>query len=192
MEPFTFEQARACVLELARSRPIAEEAPLLEASGRVLAEAVAADRDYPPVARSVRDGFAVRAADLPGELRVIGEVRAGEPAEMEVHAGETVEIMTGAPMPEGADAVVMVEHTTTAGGRMTTERSHRAGDNVNPRASEARTGEVLLAPGTRLGFPEIALLAMLGRPSVSVYRRPQVAIVATGDEVVEIGRQVSI
>ena len=165
---------------------MAEDATLLEASGRVLAEAVTADRDYPPLARSVRDGFAVRASDLPGELRVIGEIRAGEPAEMEVHPGEAVEIMTGAPIPRGADAVVMVEHTNIADGRITTERSHRAGDNVNPRASEARTGEVLLAPGTRLGFPEIALLAMLGRPSISVYRRPQVAIVATGDEVVEI------
>jgi molybdopterin molybdotransferase len=186
VEPFTFEQARACVLAHARSRPTTEDAALLEASGRVLAEAVTADRDYPPLARSVRDGFAVRSSDLPGELRVIGEIRAGEPAEMEVHPGEAVEIMTGAPMPRGADAVVMVEHTNTAGGRMTTERSHRAGDNVNPRASEARTGEVLLSPGTRLGFPEIALLAMLGRPGVSVYRRPQVAIVSTGDEVVEI------
>jgi molybdopterin molybdotransferase len=186
VDAFTFEQARACVLTRARAKPMTEETPLLEAAGRVLAEAVTADRDYPPLARSVRDGFAVRAADLPGELRVIGEIRAGEPAEMEVHPGEAVEIMTGAPMPRGADAVVMVEHTSSAGGRMTTERSHRAGDNVNPRASEARTGEVLLSPGRRLGFAEIALLAMLGRPGISVYRRPQVAIVATGDEVVEI------
>src|SRR6202165_2101623 len=95
--------------------------------------------------------------------------------------------MTGAPMPEGANAVVMVEHTNTAGDRMTTERSHRAGDNVNPRASEARAGEGLLAPGKRRGFPTMALLAILGRPSASLSRRQQVAIVATGDEVVEIG-----
>ncbi len=186
MEAFSFERARACVLERARSTPGTEETTLLEAAGRVLAESVTADRDYPPLARSVRDGFAVRAADLPGQLRVIGEVRAGEPAEMEVRPGEAVEIMTGAPMPRGADAVVMVEHTSAVGGLMATERSHRAGDNVNPRASEARAGQVLMAPGKRLGFPEIALLAMLGRSNVSVYRRPQVAIVPTGDEVMEI------
>ena len=115
MATFTFEQARQCVLErVAESHPTltAEEVSLLEAAGRVLAEAVAADRDYPPVARSVRDGFAVRAADLPGELRVIGEVRAGESFAGEVRAGEAVEIMTGAPLPRGADAVVMVEHVT--------------------------------------------------------------------------------
>src|SRR5258708_6453685 len=111
---FTFEEARTCVLTRARRKPKTEDTPLLEASGRVLAESVTADRDYPPLARSVRDGFAVRTSDLPGELRVIGEIRAGEPAEMEVHPGEAVEIMTGAPMPRGADAVVMVQHTRLA------------------------------------------------------------------------------
>ena len=89
----------------------------LAAAGRVIAEEVAADRDYPPFARSARDGFAVRAADLPGELKVIGEVRAGEVFGGAVGAGEAVEIMTGAPMPEGADAVVMIEHTESVGDR---------------------------------------------------------------------------
>src|ERR1700736_4297632 len=103
-----------------------ETVALAEAAGRVLAEEIAADRDYPPFARSARDGFAVRAADLPGELRVIGEVRAGEMFTGAVAAGEAVEIMTGAPMPEGADAVVMVEHTERRGDRVSIQRSTAA------------------------------------------------------------------
>jgi molybdopterin molybdotransferase len=130
---FTFEQARQCVLErVAESRPslLAEDVALLESAGRVLAESVAADRDYPPIARSVRDGFALRAADLPGELLVIGEVRAGEKFSGEVRAGEAVEIMTGAPLPQGADAVVMVEHVTLNGRSVNVPRTLRSGENL--------------------------------------------------------------
>ena len=159
---------------------------LSEAAGRVLAEPVAADRDYPTLPRSVRDGFAVRAADLPGDLLVIGEVRAGESFAGEVQSGEAVEIMTGAPLPRGADSVVMVEHCTVAGDRVTVPRTLARGENVSPKASQARESEVLLQAGQRLGFAEIALLAMVGSNTVSVYARPQVAIVATGDEIVEI------
>ena len=186
---FTFEQARRCVLErVAESRvaPATEEVSLLESAGRVLAERVTADRDYPPVARSVRDGFAVRAADLPGELRVIGEVRAGETFAQEVHAREAVEIMTGAPLPGGADAVVMVEHVTVSSDRVNVPRTLRPGENVSPQGSEAQGGEALLEPGRRLGFAEIALLATVGRPSVAVFRKPQIAILATGDEIAEV------
>ena len=131
-----------------------EEIGLAEAAGRVLAERVVADRDYPPVARSVRDGFAVRAADLPGELDILGEVRAGETFAGEMHAGQAVEIMTGAPVPRGADAVVMVEHVTVAEGRVTVPRSLQSGENISPQASQARQGDVLLEPGRRLGFAE--------------------------------------
>src|SRR5713226_3271203 len=101
----SFDQARECVLAKvteARPTPGVEQAGLLAAAGRVLAERALADRDFPPFARSVRDGFAVRAADLPGELHVIGEVRAGENSTQEVGAGQAIEIMTGAPMPAGA------------------------------------------------------------------------------------------
>ena len=188
MATLSFEQARECVLTKVaevRTPPETQEVGLLDASGRVLAESIHADRDYPALARSVRDGFAVRAADLPGDLFVIGEVRAGEIFENEVQPGEAVEIMTGAPMPRGADSVVMIEHTKVSGDKLRTDRSLRPGENVNPRGSEAREAELLLEPGRRLGFADIAVLAMAGQKRVLVYRKPEVAILATGDEIVE-------
>lgn len=186
----SFEQARACVLRevsAARGIPPAETIPALEAAGRVLAETAAADRDYPPFARSARDGFAIRAVDAPGNLRVIGEVRAGELYTGSVGAGEAVEIMTGAPLPQGADAVVMVEHTEREGNRIRVGRGLKAGENFNAQGQEARQGEAVLRAGQRLGFAEIALLAMVGRECAAVYRKPRVAIVPTGDEIVEAG-----
>jgi molybdopterin molybdotransferase len=185
----SFDQARVRVIaEVTASHPTpaAEEAPLLEAAGRVLAERIAADRDYPPVARSVRDGFAVRSSDLPGELHVIGEVRAGESFSGEMQPGEAIEIMTGAPVPRGADAVVMIEHVQVSGDRVGVPRKLEHGENVSPQGCEARRDEVLLEAGRRLGFVEIALLATVGRPRVRVFRRPEVAILATGDEIVEL------
>ena len=166
-----------------------EEVPLLESAGRVLAEAVVADRDYPPFARSMRDGFALRAADLPGELLVIGEVRAGEIFTRDVASGQAVEIMTGAPVPSGADAVIMVEHCRVAGDKVIAERVLSRGENVNARGSEISAGNVALPAGQRLGFAEIALLATVGAHHVRVYRRPHVAIVATGDEIVDIAER---
>src|ERR1700730_4073290 len=126
MMALSFEQARACVLRevaAARSLPETHQVAALEAAGRVLAEQITADRDYPPFPRSARDGFAVRAGDLPGELRIIGEVRAGYMCARSVAAGEAVEIMTGAPVPDGADAVVMVEHTDRIGDCVRIDRS---------------------------------------------------------------------
>jgi molybdopterin molybdotransferase len=186
---FSFNQARDCVLARvteACPTPAIERVGLIAAAGRVLAERVLADRDYPPFARSVRDGFAVRAADLPGELQVVGEVRAGESSTQSVGGGQAIEIMTGAPMPAGADSVVMVEHTTVDGARVRVPRTLRAGENVSPQGCEARRESVLLEPGHRLGFAEIALLAAAGRTQVFVFQRPQVAILATGDEIVEV------
>jgi molybdopterin molybdotransferase len=188
----SFEQARACVVrEVSAGRGIlhTEQVPALEAAGRVLAEEITADRDYPPFPRSARDGFAVRAADVPGELRVIGEVRAGDVYSGVVTTGEAVEIMTGAPLPDGADAVVMVEHTERTGDRVKIARSLHSGENFNAQGVEARHGNIVLSPGCRLGFAEIALLAMVGRECASVYRRPRVAIIPTGDEIVETGQQ---
>jgi molybdopterin molybdotransferase len=185
----TFEQARQCVLEnlcAAQPQPKVEIVSLSEASGRVLAKPLTSDRDYPALARSVRDGFAVRAADLPGELLIIGEVRAGELFPGDLQPGQALEIMTGAPLPLGADSVVMVEHVTVAGDRVTVPRTLERGENVSPRASQARENQVLLEAGHRLGFSEIALLAMVGWSTVPVYARPQVAILATGDEIVEV------
>ena len=170
----------------ARTAPPAETVALEAAAGRVLAEAIAADRDYPALARSVRDGYAVRAIDLPGEFEVIGEVRAGEIFSGEVGAREAVEIMTGAPLPRGADAVVMLEYVRREGPRMIAEQSAAAGQFINPQASEARAGEILLQPGKRLDFTGIAMLAAAGRKRVPVYAAPRVAIIATGDEIVAV------
>lgn len=166
-----------------------EQVPSLEAAGRILAEEITADRDYPPFARSARDGYAVRAADVPGDLTVIGEVRAGEVYRGLVGPKGAVEIMTGAPLPEGADAVAMIEHTTRVGDRVNVARSLKSGENFNAQGIEARQGSTVLSAGRRLGFAEIALLAMVGRECVSVYRQPNIAILPTGDEIVEAGQQ---
>jgi molybdopterin molybdotransferase len=181
----SFAEARACVIREVQACMGAEHVPLAEAADRVLAEDIRADRDYPPFPRSARDGFAVRAADLPGKLRVIGEVRAGSIFTENVGPGESVEIMTGAPVPDGADAVVMVEHTTRDGDHVHIERPAASGDNFNPKGIEALGGDVVLTAGHRIGFAEVALLATVGMTSVQVYKHPRVAILPTGDEIVE-------
>jgi len=185
----TFSEARQAVEQQVGSRrctPEVETVALADAAGRILAESVAADRDYPPFDRSTRDGYALRAADTPGRLRVIGQVRAGQEFAGAVGPAEAVEIMTGAPVPQGADAVIMVEQTRREGGCVAVNRALRAGENVVPRGSEAPGGGAALESGQRLDYPEIALLASFGRSAVGVYRRPRVAILSTGDEVVEI------
>lgn len=169
-----------------REPPATETIATLDCDERILAENVPADRDYPTVPRSARDGFAVVAEDLPGELKVIGEVRAGEIFTGSVARGQAVEIMTGAPMPDGADAVVMVEHTTRDGNRVVIERTHKSGDNFNPRGSGVHSGDLVIQRGTRLGFAEIAMLATVGRDTISVYKKPRIAILATGDEIVGV------
>ncbi|MCW5976773.1 MAG: molybdopterin molybdotransferase MoeA [Bryobacteraceae bacterium] len=185
----SFREARDCVIAkvAGAGKPPVEEIGLDEADGRVLAEEVAADRDYPAVARSLRDGYAVRSADLPGAFEVIGEVRAGGIFERPVGPGEALEIMTGAPVPEGADQVVMLEHTRREDGRMTTDRGPNRGEWVNPKGSEAKAGQAVLAAGARLDYSSIAMLATVGKIRVKAYRRPRVAILATGDELVEAG-----
>jgi len=187
--PLTFLEARATVLASvrgARQPPCVEEVALVDADARVLAEDVAADRDCPALPRSVRDGYAVRAADLPGELRITGEVRAGERFAGAVGPGEAVAIMTGAPIPAGADAVVMIEHTTRQDGRMRTDRPAEPHQFINPQGCEAAARETVLRAGKRLDYTDIAMLAAFGRGRVPVFRRPLVAIVPTGDEIVEV------
>lgn len=166
--------------------PRVESVSLANCSGRILAEAIAGDRPYPPIDKSLRDGFAVRSADLPGALEVIGEVRAGVAADLEVGQGQAVEIMTGAPIPNGADAVVMVEHTRRTGGIVHIEKSASPGQHIVEKGFEVKRGEIILHPGHRLGFAEVALLATVGRAHVHVFRRPSVAILSTGDEVVAV------
>ncbi|QOY89161.1 molybdopterin molybdotransferase MoeA [Paludibaculum fermentans] len=189
VEALSFLKARSEVLarvRAARVTPHMEFLPLEQATGRVLAEPAFADRDYPPEPRSMRDGFAVRAADLPGTFTIVGEVRAGQSSDCRVEPGEAVEIMTGASVPEGADTVVMVEHTTVAGDRVDVPKALEMGANVNPQGRDAVAGALILRPGIRLGYAEIALLASIGQAEVAVYKRPRVAILATGDELVEV------
>jgi molybdopterin molybdotransferase len=191
----SFEKARHTVEQhAAQVRPRGTETVgLLAASGRVLAEPVVADRDFPPFRRAMRDGYAVHSADLaqlPATLEVIGEIKAGATdMSVEVRLGQAASIMTGAPAPAGADAVVMVEYTSVSGNRVVVTRGVRAGDNIVPVGSEARKGQVLLEPGTRLGYSETAAVASVGKTDVAVFRRPVVAILSTGDEVVEISEQ---
>jgi molybdopterin molybdotransferase len=193
----TFEEARHVVEgHAAQLRPrIKEKVELLASIGRVLAEPIAADRDFPPFRRAMRDGYALRAADLanlPATLEVIGEIKAGaEPEALprEVAAGQAAAIMTGAPAPDGADAVVMVEYTSLSGQRVTVTRAVASGDNIVAAGSEARKGQILLHHGTRMDYGAIASAASVGLQSVSVFRRPEVGILSTGDEIVEIGER---
>jgi molybdopterin molybdotransferase len=237
----SFEEAYEVVREYCRrilkagDRP-SEEVLLLQAVGRVLAEPVTADRDFPPFPRATRDGFAVRANDLARGimlLRVVGQVRAGDAYDLPVVSGEAVEIMTGAAVPAGADAVVMVEyaerksaevdHKGHEGARRESEdrggmpdddhvldipghekpkpegkrteefveiqRVATAGENIVPAGAEARAGQELLPRGVRLGSAQIALGAAAGKASLKVYRKPRVAILSTGDELVEVAEK---
>jgi molybdopterin molybdotransferase len=184
----TFDEARECVLrEVPAVRKEREQVHVLDAAGRVLAEDVFADRDYPPFDRSARDGFAIRSTNVPGELEIVGEVRAGSSFDGHVTNGTAVEIMTGAPVPKGADAVIMVEHVERRDNLVIVSREMKAGDNFTPKGTEARKGDVALRVGHKIGFAETGLLAMVGRELVDVFRQPRVAILPTGDELVEAG-----
>jgi molybdopterin molybdotransferase len=193
----SFEDARHVVEEhAAQVRPDSlESVELLASVGRILGRAVSADRDFPPFRRAMRDGYAVRAADLsslPVVLDVIAEIKAGAaPHEIpaQIGPGQAAAIMTGAPTPPGADAVAMVESTSLCGNQVTITRGLASGDNVVPVGSEARQGQVLLPPGTGVDYSAIAVAASVGQDCLRVFRRPEVAILATGDEIVEVNAQ---
>ncbi|MDQ6677592.1 MAG: molybdopterin molybdotransferase MoeA [Acidobacteriota bacterium] len=179
-----FPDARASVLRRVTVRMDRETVPLVDAAGRILAEEARADRDFPALDRSVRDGFAIRTADLPGPVPVTGELRAGDPSRP-LPPGEAFEIMTGAPIPSGADAVVMVEHAIRRG-NLVEHAPVMPGTFLSRQGEEARAGQVLINVGTRLDYSGIALLAASGHATVSVFRKPIVAILATGDELVPV------
>ncbi len=173
--------------------PAIETIDFRSAHGRVLAESLTATSDIPPFDKSAVDGYALRTADVtavPVELRCAGESRAGSGRETELRPGEAVSIMTGAPVPGGADAVQMVEkiHRSADGSRVTILNVVRAGENIIPRGSEASIGKVVLESGRYLGPAEVAILAMFGYDYVNVFRRPSVALASTGDELVEADR----
>jgi molybdopterin molybdotransferase len=167
---------------------------LLESVGLTLAEAIVADRDAPPTDRSSMDGFALRAEDTRtagSVLRVIGEIRAGQSGEgVVVGAGEAVRIFTGSVIPQGADAVVMVELTEEdrPGGSVRIEEQAEAGQNIRRRGEDRKAGESVLEAGTAIRAAEIAALATLGRSRVRAIRRPKVSVLATGDELVPTDR----
>ncbi len=192
MSAIAFQEAKQLIarkVQAAYPVPRVETLPLMETSGRILAQAVAADRDYPPVDKSLRDGYAVRSADVPGALEVIGELRAGMEAAQELGPRQAIEIMTGAPLPTGADSVVMVENARREAGIVYVQQAAKPGDAISERGNEARRGEIVLHPGHRLGYAEIGLLATFGYTQVQVFRKPSVAILSTGDEVIAIEQQ---
>ena len=183
------EEALRIVLERTPRLP-PEEVPLQEAAGGWLVEEVRSDVDLPPADVSAMDGYALRAADTvsaPVELQVVGEVAAGAVPEVPVGSGQAVRIMTGAPLPDGADAVQMVEHTEALqdGAAVRVLEAARAGRHIRRRGENLRDGEVILPAGSRLGPSEIGVLASAGRARISLPRRPRVALIPTGDELVE-------
>jgi molybdopterin molybdotransferase len=179
--------ARAVVLRACKPLAAAPT-PLADALGRVLAEDVRADLDSPPFTKSLMDGYAVRAADG-SSLRLAAVVAAGDPPGATVGPGEAVRIFTGAPLPDGADAVVMVEKTEPAepriGEPVRLTEPVKPGQNVLPRGREMRAGDVVLPAGTAITPAAVGLLAGVGRATVSTVRPPRVAVLATGSELVE-------
>ena len=172
----------------------AERVPIADALGRVIVEDVVAPRDLPPWDNSSVDGYAVVAADLGGAtperpvgLRVGEEIPAGRMPEHKVAPGSAARIMTGAPMPAGADAVVMVEDTALDGGRVLVRAAVERGESVRARGQDVRAGTVVIPAGRRARPAEVGMLASLGRAAVSVGRRPRVGILATGDELADLG-----
>lgn len=190
----SFAEARQTVEEhAAKVTPTEPElSTLLDSVGLVLAEDLRADRDFPPFPRSTRDGYAVRASDVqsvPAYLHCVGMIKAGATVEdsgATVGGGEAVETMTGARVPAGADAVVMVEYTESTDDKVTVRRTVQAGENVVPAGAEARQGDVMVKRGTRIRHAVVAVAAAVGRPDVAVYRRPRVSVLATGDELVDV------
>lgn len=160
--------------------------PFDQALGSVLAEDVFADGPMPPFPAAAVDGFAVVAADGAGPRRVVGDQMAGYVAGMRVERGTAVRVTTGAPIPPGADAMVMIEQTEERDGQVNILADDvRAGANIRPEGQDIAAGQLVLCRGTVLGPAELGLLATVGKTRVSVYRRPTVAVMSTGDEIVE-------
>jgi molybdopterin molybdotransferase len=180
-ELLTLDDAIACVLE--RARPLdAEDVPVREALGRVLADDARALVDLPPFPSSAMDGFAVRAADTPGRLRVVARIAAGRPAEGPVRPGEAMGIATGGVVPEGADAVVPVEYVVERDNYVEIPEAAREGASVRPRGGDVSAGDVVVPRGTRLGSAQLGALAAAGLAEVACVRRPRVALLTTGTE----------
>jgi len=183
------DAAEAAEMVLDRTPVLAvEQVTLADAPGRVLAEDVIAPASLPPFPASAVDGYAVRAADAGGTLRVLGESAAGRPLAAFVGPGTAARILTGGVVPDGADCVVMIEDVRVDGEVVTVPDHLRAGTNFHAPGADVRAGEHVLARGTQLGPAELGLVASLGLARVAVHRRPSVALMSTGDELVEAGK----
>jgi molybdopterin molybdotransferase len=184
----TIEEALSHILD--DVVPLASErVPLPIAPGRVLCEAVVADRDQPPFNRAMMDGFALRShdvAEVPVTLSVVGEVAAGAMSAAVLEAGQAIRIMTGAPVPAGADAVQMLENTVDGGDTVTIKQSVPAGRHIAPRGQEMTEGAVAVDAGQVLTTARLGLAWSLGAAEVEVYREPRVSVMTTGDELVEL------
>lgn len=175
------------IIDAEPASPRVDQVALSDAQGLRLAQDVRADRDYPPFDKSQMDGFAVRRADvmsMPATLRVVGEIAAGSVANREVGPGEAMAIMTGAPMPAGADGVVPVEDTERDGERVRVLRGTTPGRYISRRRSDCAAGSLILARGTRLESPQLAAAASVGAARVQVCLAPRVGVLSTGDELV--------
>src|SRR5271154_842848 len=194
----SFEAARAKVIEVIRARrcapPPATETIEFASDptrvlGRILAENIPADRNYPPFNRSTRDGFAVRAGDAAqagAKLKLIGESRAGVPFEGTVEPGTCVHIMTGAALPRGANTIMMVEDAQIEGENVIIAKPAHANAHYVLEGQETRAGESVVTKGKRLSYAELAMAAQVGRSRVLVSKKPRVAILSTGDEIVSV------
>ena len=180
---------------LAAAQPLGlEKVSLLDALGRVLAEDIIAPRDNPPWNNSAMDGFAVRAEDIkqehaiakPVELTIIEDVPAGKMPSKTVGPGQAIRIMTGAPIPNGADTVVKVEDTEPSKDSVRIFKPEARGSNVRPQGEDVKKGERIIAKGTHLRSGELGMLAILAKAFVPVYQRPRVAVLATGDELADL------
>jgi molybdopterin molybdotransferase len=183
MKLMTVEAARAAMLAEVSALP-RETVPLVRAIGRVLAEDITAVRDQPPFTNSAMDGWAVRSADAPGALKIVGESAAGHGYEAPLGSGEAVRIFTGAALPHGADSVVIQEDASREGDHVTVPAA-ASGDNVREAGRDFLIGQVLLPAGSRIDPWRLSLCASAGRAEVSVHRKPRVAILSTGEEIVE-------
>jgi len=191
----SLDEAKQIIAESFPSKPVGKESiPLEHAYNRILAEDAVAPLDVPPFSRSTMDGYAVKAEDTFGAdenrataLKLCGRVRVGEPPKVTIEKGTTAEIVTGAPLPEGADAVVMFEDTVQKEDTVLVHTSVSRGENLMKAGSDIHKGETALRKGQTLAAYEIGVLAALGVTDVKVYKRPKVTILSTGAEVVEPG-----
>ena len=193
----SFDEAKRAIDEQLKLGVVGEEeTPLLEAYGRVLAESVVSTLDIPPFNRSTVDGYAVKAEDTfgaeegqPAKLAVLGMVSVGKQPKICIEKGEAAEIVTGAPVPEGANAIVMVEDTDRHDAELCVFRAVTRDENVMKRGSDIKNGETVLKSGRVLGAPEIGVLAAIGLTRAKVFKVPVVAVLSTGAEVAELGKE---